>query len=379
MLLKEIILNTFAHKKIERIAFSPRIYYWYIVNKLFKKYKLKKNIPDNIPFKYLNKTQLEIYDILNASPRYCFETLYMNLLESKLKPDSEITINRIRGQKSDEVIQVFKTPLGKLKQVSAVGGGLGEHLIEYPIKTIDDLKIMRYILENTELSFSDKNYKKAEQLFSDRATVSTYTLHSPYQKLIIEYMGFSRTILFLKRYKNQIEEFMSFLERWDNRMYKIISNSPLKIINFGENIDANLSPPPYFEKYLIPYYEKRLNQLKNSKKFCHIHIDGSLKDLLPYLSELPFDGYEALTAQPQGDVSLEEIKDAIDNKVLLDGIPSILFLPEYSNAFLEKYTSKVLKLFSPNLILGISDELSPNGDIKKVEIVSKIVEKFNPS
>ncbi|MFX1310958.1 MAG: hypothetical protein ACFE8C_14770, partial [Promethearchaeota archaeon] len=75
----------------------------------------------------------------------------------------------------------------------------------------------------------------------------------------------------------------------------------------------------------------------------------------------------------------EEIKHAIGNKVLLDGIPSILFLPEYSNNYLEKYTIKVLELFSPNLIIGISDELSPNGDIKKVEMVSKIVEKFNPS
>lgn len=379
MRLREIILNTFSHKKIEKIAFSPRIYYWYLVNKLFMKYRSNKNSPDNIPPKYLNKSQLEIYKILNACPRYCFETLYINLLESKLKPDSDIRIKTLRGQKKDELIQIFNTPIGNLKQVSAVGGGLGEHLIEYPIKTIDDLKIMRYILENTEISFSDKNYKKAELLFGDWGVVSTYTLHSPYQKLIIEYMGFSRAILFLKRYKNQIEEFMSFLEKWDDQMYKSISNSPLKIINFGENIDANLSPPPYFEKYLFPYYEKRINQLKKSNKFCHIHIDGSLKDLLPYLSQLPFDGYEALTAQPQGDVSLEEIKHAIGNKVLLDGIPSILFLPEYSNNYLEKYTMKVLELFSPNLIIGISDELSPNGDIKKVEMVSKIVEKFSPS
>jgi hypothetical protein len=379
MLFKKLVLNTFAHKEIEKIVFSPRIYYWYIVNKLFKKYNLKKSVTDKIPWKYLNKTQLEIYEILNASPRYCFETLFINLLETKLKPDSDIRIKTIRGQKRDEAIQIFNTPIGNLKQVSAVGGGLGEHLIEYPIKTIDDLKIMRYILEHTELSFSNKNYIKAEQLFGDRAVVSTYTLHSPYQKLIIEYMGFSRAILFLKRYKNQIEDFISFLERWDDQMYNLLSNSPLKIINFGENIDANLSPPPYFEKYLVPYYKRRIKQLKNSNKFSHIHIDGSLKDLLPYLSELPFDGYEALTAQPQGDVTLEEIKDAIGNKILLDGIPSILFLAEYSKTFLEKYTNKVLKLFSPNLILGISDELSPNGDIRKVEMVSRIVNDFNPN
>ncbi|MFX1479764.1 MAG: hypothetical protein ACFFCI_16700, partial [Promethearchaeota archaeon] len=99
-------------------------------------------------------------------------------------------------------------------------------------------------------------------------------------------------------------------------------------------------------------------------------------DLLPYLEDLPFDGLEALTARPQGDVSLEEIRDSIGNKVLLDGIPSILFLPQYSNNYVSEYARKVLNLFSPNLILGVSDELSPNGDIKKIEMIGDIVRKY---
>ena len=30
-----------------------------------------------------------------------------------------------------------------------------------------------------------------------------------------------------------------------------------------------------------------------------------------------------------------------------------------------------------DLILGVSDELSPNGDIRKIEKISEIVENFN--
>ncbi len=38
------------------------------------------------------------------------------------------------------------------------------------------------------------------------------------------------------------------------------------------------------------------------------------------------DGIEAITPQPQGDVTLEEIKEALsDDMFLLDGIPAILF------------------------------------------------------
>jgi hypothetical protein len=375
MTLQQEILKTFSKKNTHKIVFSPRLYYWYFGNKIYS--KQKKNYSKAIPTHYYGKNQIDIYKELGISPRYSEETLYLPLSYEKIDPLSHIKAKREPGTKKGETITIHKTPHGILKQVESIGGGLGGHKTEYPIKTMDDIKVLRYILKNTKFYFSRKNFELADKQFEHTGVTSTYLSKSPYQKLVTEYMGFTKTILFLKRYPSQVENFMMFLEEWDNQMYDQISNSPLKIVNFGENIDSNLSPPHYFEKYLIPYYEKRVNQLHRAGKYCHIHIDGSLRDLLPFLEQLPFDGLEALTPKPQGDVSMEEIKDAIGEKILLDGIPSILFLPEYSGKYLIKYTKNVLKLFSPHLILGVSDELSPNGDIRKIEKISEIVNNFN--
>ncbi len=70
------------------------------------------------------------------------------------------------------------------------------------------------------------------------------------------------------------------------------------------------------------------------------------------------------------------LKDAIGDTILIDGIPMLLFLLNYSYQELEEFTKKVLNSFSPNLILGISDEISPPGDIEKIKCVSHIVEAF---
>lgn len=70
------------------------------------------------------------------------------------------------------------------------------------------------------------------------------------------------------------------------------------------------------------------------------------------------------------------MKEALGNTILLDGIPAILFLSEYTDEQLEEFTIKVLKMFSPNLILGISDELPPTANIEKVKLVSKIIEDY---
>ncbi len=365
------ILKIFAGKTIEKIVFSPRIYYWYLGNRLH--IRTRKNDNPNIPSHFLQKSQLEIFDMLRASPRYSEETIYLPLLRETIVPEGKIKIIREKGTKPGERVIFHKTPRGTLKQAESIGGGLGAHITEYPIKTIEDLDIMKYILERTKVEFLKENFEKAEQQFGNRCVVSTYISKSPYQKLVTQFIGFTKLIILLKRFPSKLENFMMFLEQWDDQLYDLISQSPLKIVNFGENLDANLSPPPYFEKYLIPYYEKRVKQLHQSDKYCHIHIDGSLRDFLPYFEDLPFDGLEALTAKPQGDVTLEEIKDSIGNKILLDGIPSILFLKEYSYDYVQKYTQKILEIFYPRLILGVSDELSPNGDIRKVEMISEII------
>ena len=376
--LRKNFLKTFAHKPTDHIVYSPRIYYWYLRNRLFKKHRVKNHLKTDIPERFLGKSQIQIYDLLKAAPRYTEESLYLPLLATKLDPNAKIEIMHQKGSKEGETITIYKTPIGMLSQTTAIGGGLSGHYTEFPIKTIEDLKIMRYIMEHTDCVFLEDNFQKAEDILGNRGVASTYLFSSPYQRLVKTTIGFTRTTILLKRNPKEIEDFMMFLERWDDKMFELIVKSPLKVVNFGENIDANLSPPPVFEKYLLPYYQKRVKQLKRVGIFTHIHIDGSFKDLLPYFEDLPFDGLEALTPHPQGDVSLEELSRYIGDKILLDGIPSILFLPHYSYDFVEEYTKKVLDLFSPNLILGVSDELSPNGDILKLERIRDIVNKYEP-
>ncbi len=105
-------------------------------------------------------------------------------------------------------------------------------------------------------------------------------------------------------------------------------------------------------------------------------MDGSLKALLPLINEAGFDGIEAATPLPQGDVTLEELKAALGDTILLDGIPAILFLPQYSAEELLDFATRVLDMFAPNLILGISDELPPPADIEKVRLVAQLVEDY---
>ncbi|HIE04948.1 MAG TPA: hypothetical protein EYP61_09335 [Candidatus Latescibacteria bacterium] len=131
-------------------------------------------------------------------------------------------------------------------------------------------------------------------------------------------MGVENLIYALADYPEKVERLMEAIDDSYDSLYEgITSYGKVRIVNFGENIDGNIVSPKYFEKYCIPFYEKRSEQLRRAGIYTHIHIDGSFRSLLKYLGDLPFDGLEALTPLPQGDVSLEEMKEAVGDKVLL--------------------------------------------------------------
>jgi hypothetical protein len=136
--------------------------------------------------------------------------------------------------------------------------------------------------------------------------------------------------------------------------------------------------PDLFLKYHLPACQRRCERLHRANKFVSSHWDGDTKPILQYARETGLDGIEAITPLPQGDVTLEEIKEGLgDDLFLLDGLPAILFDSSYPVSMLEDYTYRLIDLFAPKLVLGISDELSSTGDIERVRIVGQIVDKYN--
>jgi len=363
MTFRERLLRTFQRREKDRILWQPRIYYWYN----------GRRATDTMPGKYHGMSMLEVYDALEASPRYGPEVLGL----SPYKTTADETVKTRVEDRGEEMVTVHDTPAGTLRQIVRKGSqGSGDYHREYPVKSPEDMKVMTYILEHTTFSFDREAFEEAERQFAERGVVQTYYPRAPFQRLIISYMGMQNTIYALTDYKSETEAFMKAIDSWDDGMYEVILESPLEILNFGENIDANIDAPRYFNEYLVPYYRKRVDQVHAAGKYCHIHMDGSLKALLPFINDAGFDGIEAATPLPQGDVTLEELKEAMGDTILLDGIPAVLFLPQYPQEELEEFATQVLDMFSPNLILGVSDEVPPPAEIERIGALSKLVEAY---
>ena len=361
MAFREMILKVFRGDEPGGVIWQPRIEFWFWVNQR----------RDTLPPQFKTATLEDVYDDLNASIRYFTNPIRVRYKNVK---------HNVYWADDVHLVQTWEAPIGSLREVLRFTHyNLSAYPEEYRVKDINDLKVLEFILQDVEYYFDEEALQRDLERVGDRGVPQCFFSRSPLQELIVTYMGFENAIYALRDYPKEMEHYFRIAEESLDRMLDVVIASPMPIFNFGENIDASLDPPSLFTKYHIPYYHKWNAKFKKVGKFTHIHMDGSLKPLLPYLKETHCDGIEAATPIPQGDVTIEELKEAMGNLVLLDGIPAILFLPHYPEEELIKTTERIIKLFYPRLILGVSDEPPPDTPYERLKLVSQIVERFNQS
>ena len=356
---REINMKIFEKKKIPGIFFQPRMEWWYLYH------KMKGTLPET----YSKMSLLDFFDDIDVSIRYF--SYATGLPEAKEKKYTEAVKVEELTEDREKTVSIF-TPGGNLVSKLRLALDGDWRIVKFPVETPEDIENALWLFENIIYSFSKDNFEKGAEFVGERGEPQIFLPRSGYSELLIEWMGFENLIYGLADYPDKIEMLMRVIDSSQDSFFEeITAYGKIKIVNFGENVDSSLFPPRYFEKYCIPYYEKRARQLKKAGIYTHIHIDGDCKSLLKYFKDLSFDGFEALTPLSQGDVTLEEIKEAIGDKILLDGIPAIFLLPNYPIEEFQAFTKKLIEMFYPNLILGVSDEVPPPADIERIRWISR--------
>ena len=321
-----------------------------------------------LPARYRDASLLEVYDECLASVRYFTQPLRMRQRTVRVREEW-------LGEK--RLAHYYETPLGALRDVTHYDEwGLSAYHDEYKVKGPDDLRVLEYIVQDQEWYWDQERYEADLERVGSRGAAQFYFRRSPLQGLFIEHMGFERTIYALHDEPAKVHHYLEVAAEADDAIYEVLCDCPVSILNFGENIDAHMDPPSIWNQYLVPYYRRRTEQLHRVGKHVHIHIDGAMKPLLPHLQACPWDGIEAATPEPQGDVTAEEIKEALGPMVLLDGIPAVYFLSSYPEKVLVECVERLVELFHPRLVLGISDEIPPDGDIERVKMVGRLVQEL---
>jgi hypothetical protein len=356
---RERHLAIFRREPLDGVLWQPRIEHWYHTNKR----------EGTLPERYRDMSMLEVFDDLGCSVRAYWA------FNPCLRIEDDERIWAEERTEGDRTILTEHTPVGDLVTIRTHTAE-SHYITKYPVVTPEDMRVMEWRLANKRCSFDHDRFAEACAEIGDRGAPCVYIPRINLMRLLIDFMGFENGLTGLFESSSETARLLEAIDESDEPLLDMICDCPIEIINFGDNVHQALCSPTLFQQWVQPQYWRRNERLRGAGKWTYPHWDGDCAQLLPFAQDCGFDGIEAITPLPQGDVTLEQVRDALGDVVLIDGVPCTDFLPGEPIESLIENTRKCIEYFRPHLLLGISDEISPVGDIERVRRVSELVAEY---
>jgi len=368
MNLQERLLAVFSGEKPDVMPWFADLTYWYRA----------KSYRNELPSKYLGERgQIRLYQDLGCGSH---EELYN--LPGETTYYSVKCVNSAETLRDGTIIydEGYETPVGSIAAVRKfVPKSVSSAYIKYSVATRKDLKVLQYMYKNQEFKANYSLQYDRLRNWEGLGFVSSLPPRTPFQRLVVIWAGVINTIRLMMQEPEELEETIQVMSEADGPIYEAICESPAPGVYFGENITSEVISPPIFKKYHAPYYKKRAQQLHTAKKLIFVHIDGTLRGVLPLMEETGVDCAQSVTPAPVGDVPVEKLRDAAGaNIILWGGLPGAYFSHLYPKEVLRRMALDVLKyhLEGHKFIMGMADQVPPDGDIRRVKMITDLVENY---
>jgi len=341
--------------------------YWYSAHKAM----------GTLPSKYEDEGRINLYKDLGCGAH---EELYGGVTSAE---SSQVTTRVHEVPEPDggyTRCTVFQTPIGELRKVEKSSKvSYSKAIIEHPVKTEKDLKILRFIFKDQRIEPSMEAYEhqsKLMKMWEGWGIVSSLPPRTPLSRLVVEWAGLANVAKLQWRAREEFDETIQVLCETDDPIYEAIEQSPARFVYFGENLSSDIINPTMFKTYIDSYYRRRSSQLHPKGKFIYVHIDGTLRGLLPLLRQTGVDCAQSLTPAPMGDLAVADLrKRAGEGIVLWGGLPGVLFSRNYPVEMLRKTLDEILENYTDDrrFIIGVADQVPPDGEIQRARMVTDVI------
>jgi hypothetical protein len=240
------------------------------------------------------------------------------------------------------------SPVGSLTAVTKL-----DHPIDYPVKTIENLRVLLAIWESSDFVEQEGTEASESRLISRIGESGVYvpTLDpSPVQDLLENEMGPANFYYLLNDHPREFEELLAIMHAKRMREYEILARrTSADVVIPVENTSSTLISPSLYRQYSLPQIRDYVDVLHQHGKKAVLHMCGHLKALLPAIRETDLDGIHAVTPPPVGTTYHEEVLDAYGEDFLLFGAvlnPALFHKPDLSFGDLDAFLDQ---LYTPRL------------------------------
>ena len=281
----------------------------------------------------------------------------------------------------DKRFRVIITPKGNLRECwTYIPESFSEAPVEHLLKDENDLAAIRFVYENTHW---EKDYEYAlirKDHIENQGIMMGYSPKSPFMQLVALEAGIYAVTITEVTAPDEFAETLSVMKKCFDKAAQIAVESPVDALFIPENLSSEVVGTNYFNKYMKKHHEEWTKKIRETGKYSFIHFDGTLKGLLREESSIGFSVIEAMTPKPVGDLKVDEWRQLSGetDTIFWGGIPGSYFTALIDDKEFDRHVIETLAVMikDPKFVLGVADQVPPDGLEFRVRRVAELVEKY---
>ena len=305
---------------------------------------------------------LQLHQDLGVLPYYYYEKFWA------AEPCYDASVEAVDAKEGHTSTRRFRTPVGDLREQSvysplSCSWGITKHFVE----SHRDLDVLRYLLEHRRLEPANlADWPARRTMWQAYDGLPSIGLpRSPLAAFLVEWAGVQNASYLLADCRDKVVEVLHLMERQETPILDAVCELAPPLVHFPDNLSGDCTTGLY-DDFMAGGHRRRIERLHAAGVRCAVHLDGTLKGLLPKLVCSGFDAVEALTPMPGGDLPMEEIRGhaGSDRVILWGGVPGIMFAAPYTWDQMESHVRRLIDCWGGRpFILGVADQVPPDGDI----------------
>lgn len=282
--------------------------------------------------------------------------------------------------RAGETITELITPRGRLhlqhKLLAAnVQTGTDPYLVSHLLEIDEDLAIVEYILERSEIIPQHGKILDDEQQVGANGLVVPLLYRIPFQQVLLEYLGEVPLFRALHDRPGYVRRLIEVLDLHMMAHIDAIAGLDVPYVEFPDNLHGPMTSPPLFREFCLPAYQKYCEALHRQGKKVGSHTDGNMRPLLDLLPQTGLDVCESFSPYPLTPCRFEEAWQAWEHGPRIWGaIPSPILEDRCPPAEFRQYLASLLETIDRPIILGIVDLFMHHNSIERVQQIASWVE-----
>jgi hypothetical protein len=294
-------------------------------------------------------------------------------------------LETVRRQKGDEVRMEYITPVGSVyalyrqsEELRAQGIGMLE--VEHLIKGPADYDVVEWMHQNTVMEPAYEEFLAYEHECGDEGVAWGMNRNwTPIGRLLRELIGYNNAYLHLYDYPERFERLLRTMIDVEWEAHHILAASPALIIHHGAHFDSQMTPPPIYKTYFLPYCKEMTAYYHEHGKLVMAHLDADLTGLEEMVLESGYDIGECVTTFPLVPMTLQRLREVWGNRLIIwGGLPSTILSEPYTDEEFEAYMRELFRIIAPGdaFILGVADNVMGDTRWERMERVLPLIEEY---